>query len=43
MNQVSDRTGAPDPSDEDVKQIMNELDADGNGVIDVQEFEVLMA
>ena len=42
MNEINDRTGAPEPTEEEVTQIMDELDADGNGVIDKDEFKVLM-
>ena len=42
MIQVSGEVGCPSPSDADVSEVMKELDADGNGKIDLQEFEVLI-
>ena len=42
MIQVSGEVGCHSPSDADVSQVMKELDADGNGKIDLQEFEVLI-
>ena len=30
------------PSDIDIRGLMDEIDADGNGVVDLEEFEVLI-
>ena len=38
MMQVSDTTGSPYPSDEEVEQIMKEIDLDGNGTLEFDEF-----
>lgn len=42
MIQVSGEVGCPSPSDADVSEVMKELDADGNGKIDLEEFKVLI-
>lgn len=42
MIQVSAQVGCPAPTDEDVIKVMKAYDADGNGVIDLEEFEVLI-
>lgn len=39
---VSAECGAPPPTTTDVLDLMSELDTDGNGQIDLEEFEVLI-
>jgi calmodulin len=42
MIQVSGEVGCPSPSDSDVSEVMKELDANGDGKISLDEFEVLI-
>jgi calmodulin len=42
MIQVSGEVGCPIPSDTEVGEVMKELDANGDGKISLDEFEVLI-